>query len=363
MSKLSHTEYVLEGNTSKDPRDVLRSTMFAPTVTGSPMENACAVIGRYEEGGRGYYSGVLAFFEVQMNERGDLAYALDAPILIRTAHLDSAGRISVSAGATLVRHSSAENEVAETYAKVSGMLSALGLVSSSRIPQAIDLNALPGVREALTLRNKQLAGFWMEPQLQKPEPPFDGLRALVIDCEDQFTEMLAHQLRYLGMTVKVVRWDAVVDVATDDLVVFGPGPGDARDETNERVVTVRNLLRTRVNLGAPVLAVCLSHQILALLSGLRVEPLPAPYQGVQLEVDVFGEPARIGYYNTFSAAAEGSALTTPRLDLEISQTNGLVTGLRGPGITSIQGHVESVLSSDGLWTLERLIRMSLAGGD
>ena len=48
MSRLTHTEYLLEGRSALDPREVLRRTMFAPTVTGSPMGNACAVIARHE---------------------------------------------------------------------------------------------------------------------------------------------------------------------------------------------------------------------------------------------------------------------------------------------------------------------------
>ena len=62
MSRLTHTEYVLEGRTTLDPREVLRRTMFAPTVTGSPMGNACTVIARHETTPRGYYAGVLARF-------------------------------------------------------------------------------------------------------------------------------------------------------------------------------------------------------------------------------------------------------------------------------------------------------------
>ena len=34
--------------------------MFAATVTGSPVQNACRVIERHEVGGRGYYAGALA---------------------------------------------------------------------------------------------------------------------------------------------------------------------------------------------------------------------------------------------------------------------------------------------------------------
>ena len=41
MSRLVHTEYLLAGRTSRDPREVLRDTMWAATVTGSPVENAC----------------------------------------------------------------------------------------------------------------------------------------------------------------------------------------------------------------------------------------------------------------------------------------------------------------------------------
>lgn len=36
MARLAHTEYFIEGRTDRDPREILRETLFAPTVTGSP---------------------------------------------------------------------------------------------------------------------------------------------------------------------------------------------------------------------------------------------------------------------------------------------------------------------------------------
>lgn len=60
MAHLAHTEYELRGRSTMDVRDVLRETMFAATVTGSPVQNACRVIERHEPGGRGYYAGALA---------------------------------------------------------------------------------------------------------------------------------------------------------------------------------------------------------------------------------------------------------------------------------------------------------------
>ena len=60
MSHLVHTEYLLAGRTDRDPREVLRDTMYAATVTGSPVENACRLIKQYESEGRGYYGAALA---------------------------------------------------------------------------------------------------------------------------------------------------------------------------------------------------------------------------------------------------------------------------------------------------------------
>ena len=60
MARLAHTEYFIEGHTTRDVREILRETLFAPTVTGSPLESAARVLARYEPEGRGYYSGVAA---------------------------------------------------------------------------------------------------------------------------------------------------------------------------------------------------------------------------------------------------------------------------------------------------------------
>lgn len=367
MARLSHTEYLLEGRTTLDPREALRLTMFAPTVTGSPMENACAVITRHESRPRGYYSGFLALFEPDGAASGPAGYSLDAPILIRTAYLHDGGRVSVPAGATLVRHSVPEHEVAETRAKASGVLASLGLVPRGAGPDvAVDLNAQPGVADALVARNRQLAQFWVHPQDAvdtAPSMPLTGRSVLIVDHEDQFTTMLAHQLRHLGLSTRLVRWDAVDDVLADDLLVLGPGPGDPRDQDDPRMASVVRRIHERIAAGRPLLAVCLSHQVLAGLAGFPVRPLPAPRQGVLLDAEVFGTTAAIGYYNTFGAyltttvAAAGDADPVARLALEPSfDADGVLTALRGPGVASVQGHLESVLSADGLTVLEDLAR-------
>lgn len=361
MSRLTHTEYMLRGRSTLDPRDILRETMFAPTVTGSPMQNACTVIHRHERTARGYYSGVAALFTPIQGGSG--AHDLDAPILIRTAYLVD-GRLRVPVGATLVRHSNPDGEVGETHGKAAGVLGAIGAVprdlpdadapasTSARTPLADD----PAIAALLASRNQRLAPFWLQPQENDAAGPFTGRRALVIDAEDRFTTMLAHQLRHLGLDTRIVHWAAVTDdeILDAELVVAGPGPGDPRDGS-AKMRRMADIVDLRLDSGRPLLAVCLSHQILARRLGLALAPLAHPHQGLQLSVDIFGEPALIGFYNTFTARLEADTALPPGAEASFDRETGDVYALRGAGFASVQGHLESILSRDGIATLERLV--------
>lgn len=382
MSRLTHTEYMLRGRSDLDPRDILRETMFAPTVTGSPMQNACTVIARHETAPRGYYSGVAALFTPNGATEGP-SHDLDAPILIRTAYLVD-GRLRVPVGATLVRHSDPYGEVGETHGKAAGVLGAIGAIPrdvptaaaaadpdapvAPRRPLAED----PAIAELLASRNDRLAPFWMNPQDPDGSGPFAGRTALVVDAEDRFTTMLAHQLRHLGLDARIVHWSQATDADVDDadLVVAGPGPGDPRDDASDRISAMRRVVSRRLVRHAPLLAVCLSHQILADQLGIDLAPLAQPHQGLQKSVDVFGEAASIGFYNTFTARVApgavqrgltigaGSVATETVAEVAADET-GDVYALRGPGFASVQGHLESILSRDGMRTLQRLIAHAL----
>jgi 2-amino-4-deoxychorismate synthase len=124
MARLAHTEYLITGSSTLDPREILATTMYAPTVTGSPLESACRVIARRERTGRGYYAGAIALF----GRDADGTSRLDSTIAIRTAQIDDldsgAPRLRLDVGATVVRHSNPAAEAAETAAKAAGMLAA-----------------------------------------------------------------------------------------------------------------------------------------------------------------------------------------------------------------------------------------------
>lgn len=347
MGNLTHTEYLLRGESSLDVRDIIRATMFAPTVTGSPIENAARIIRRYEGRGRGYYSGVLALIG-----HDDVGQTLDAPILIRTCEMMADGRLKASVGATLVRASDPDTEVAETHAKLAGLLQALGATSTrARARMVPTLTDYADVREALAARNTSLAGFWIDRQ-----PNNDRVSArrtaAVIDCEDEWTSMLGHQLRYLGMDVEIRRWDDVPEPIDADLLVLGPGPGDPTKRSQARIATIDALARQRLAAGQPLIAICLSHQVLASRLGFRVQRLPVPYQGSQREIELFGQRRVVGLYNSFAAFA-GPAPAD--VEAACDASTGVVYGLRGPGFASVQFHPESILTTDGIDILRTLV--------
>ncbi|NSC25462.1 phenazine-specific anthranilate synthase component I [Streptomyces albus subsp. chlorinus] len=353
MAHLAHTEYVIEGRSALDPRDILRETLFAPTVTGSPLENACRVIARYEPRGRGYYGGVAAL----IGREADGTRTLDSAILIRTADItasdcDDTGRVEVGVGATLVRHSDPASEVAETRTKAAGLIAALGA------DERLDGN--PEIREALGRRNSTLASFWLsdaDSRIQ-PRPALAGRRALVVDAEDTFSSMLVHQLRAIGLTVQLGRFDGPHRFDDHDLVVLGPGPGDPRETGHPRMAHLASAIEHLLSARTPFLAVCLSHQLLCRHLGLGLRRREVPNQGTQREIDLFGARERVGFYNSYVAYGGAGELECPGVGtVRVSRDAGTgeVHALRGPHFSSVQFHLESVLTQDGERLLEELL--------
>ncbi|MGW6742105.1 anthranilate synthase family protein [Streptomyces sp. NPDC055025] len=388
MARLAHTEYLIEGRSHREPQDILRETLFAPTVTGSPLESACRVIGRYEPQGRGYYSGVMALIG-----REDGARSLDSAILIRTADIDRAGRVDIGVGATLVRHSDPVSEAAETRAKAAGLLSALegdrqgrpgspvrirldeGAVPGHASPARSKGEALgdhPAVRSALASRNEDLARFWLADgpagragpaARERPSPALAGRRVLVVDAEDTFTAMIGHQLRSLGTRVTVRRFDEEYSLDEHELVVMGPGPGDPNDSGDPRIAHLHTAIGTLLERRLPFLAVCLSHQVLSRRLGLEVTRCDDCRQGTRREIDLFGTRVLAGFYNTFAARCDTDEIDVPgigRVEVGRDTGNGEVHALRGPRFTSMQFHAESVLTRDGrhIWAthMEEVLR-------
>ena len=353
MSHLVHTEYLLAGRTDRDVRDVLRDSMFAATVTGSPVENACRLIAQYEPEGRGYYASIAALVGRDAEGR----QKADAPILIRTADVDLDGRLKVSAGATLVRDSDAAYETAETWAKAAGILSAFGLVDAAP-PAAEGFDAFTredDVLIALGSRNQRLSQFWLSDQSgTEPEPHLVGKRVVILDGEDDFVNMLSHVFGVLGMSTDIVRHDEYAEGDLDgyDLVVVGPGPGDPRaDEPKMRVL--RGAVDRLLASGRPFLGVCLGHQTLCHQLGLDLTFKDIVFQGTQSRLDVLGRTETVGFYNTFVARVPETGLPEG-VGVE-TDDNGDVHLVSGPHYRGIQFHAESILTQRGYELLRDVV--------
>ena len=399
MANLAHTEYYIRAHTTLDARDVLHATMFAPTATGSPIRNAFRVIKRHETSGRGYYGGVAALIgrDAQGNQH------MDAPLLLRVAYLDPAdGSVRVPVGATLVRGSDPYGEVRETHAKAAGVLRAFGVLGASAAAEGVAADGLAGegaaggtgaspaagdgrpvwardpeVLAALAARNERLSPAWAAYHApgELAAPALAGRSVLIIDNEDAFTSMLAVQLRSLGLHVTRTPYGAVDGTAGYeqrdgtagyDLVVLGPGPGDPRDPRDTKMRQGRSFARRLLDTGRPTLAICLGHQLLCAELGLELHRRPAPNQGAQIPVGLFGRTEALGYYNSFAVLAPGASgaagADAAARDWELAHDGPELAALRGPHYTGLQFHPESVLTRNGLAILRRELERLLADG-
>ncbi len=357
MTHLVHTEYLLAGRSHRDVREILRDTMFAATVTGSPVENACRLIKQYETEGRGYYGSALAL----LGRDPDGAPTADSPIVIRTADVDLAGRLKVTAGATLVRDSEAAYEVAETHAKAGGILSAFGLVPPALAPAegTALLTRDEDVLLALNERNQKLSRFWLTDQAgAPPDAHLAGRSVVILDGEDDFVNMLRHVLGVLGLSSEVVRHEDYTPGALDgfDLVILGPGPGDPRDDDDPKMARIRAAVTGLLAREQPFLAVCLGHQALCHELGIPLAFKDIVFQGTQSAIPFEGRTERVGFYNTFVGRVRSDLSDLPAgLEVDADEATGDIHVLRGPHFRGIQFHAESILTEHGYDLLHGLV--------
>jgi phenazine biosynthesis protein phzE len=356
MTHVLHTEYLLAGRTSRDVRDVLRDTMFAATVTGSPVQNACRLIRKYETEGRGYYGAALAL----LGRDPDGRQTADSPIVIRTAEVSVDGTLKVTAGATLVRDSEPAYEVAETHAKAAGILTAFGLVQPpTAAPEGVaELARDEDVVIALASRNQRLSKFWLTDQGGAPPvPELKGRSVVILDGEDDFVNMLRHVLSVLGMESTVLRYD---DYSADafeghDLVIIGPGPGDPRESAHPKIAAFTAAVDDLLASGQPFLAVCLGHQVLCSRLGIELGYKDIVFQGTQSRVRIGDGEENVGFYNTFVGRVPHESALPAGVTVEADPVNGDVHLVRGPHYRGIQFHAESILTERGYELIHDLL--------
>ncbi|MGH2381244.1 MAG: carbamoyl phosphate synthase small subunit [Candidatus Limnocylindria bacterium] len=176
-----------------------------------------------------------------------------------------------------------------------------------------------------------------------PDGPRTG-RATLVDYGVKRSLLAALTAR--GLEITVLPPDATADdvrATTADLVVLSPGPGDPSRMALQIVVT-RELAGDAIDGGAPILGVCLGHQLLALAAGAETRRLEVGHHGGNHAVlEARSGRVDIGAHNHEVAVVDGPALKAGGYVVSHRDLNdGTVEGLAHASgrIASVQFHPE-----------------------
>lgn len=350
MNTLIHTEYYLEGEGVTDIWEALKSSIYAATMIGSPLQNAARVIKKYEKESRRYYSSVICSFGLDEKDQA----VMDNAITIRTMEIDANGSFVIQSGNTIVRDSNPELETKELKSKAQGLLNAiLNKKKNTGVSVAFDEEIL----DTLALRNEFLSGFWLN-QNKKDSQSLVGIKIDLINNEDDFIYMIKHMLDYLGADVTVYKYDEYSFNKDSSYVLIGPGPGDPNNREDKKIAALYSIAEELLANKVKVLGICLGHQILMRTLGFELRREEIPYQGVQKEIDLFGEVHKAGFYNSYFAIDNGNT------DLLISKNHeGKIYAAKGKEFISFQFHLESVLTQNGMEILKQAVEYLALDGE
>ena len=212
----------------------------------------------------------------------------------------------------------------------------------------------PGTDERLAVEAARSSPAWesvdhvagvatRQPYVLPPTAPQRG-RAVLVDFGVK--RSLLRALTDRGMAVHVLPPDAgAADVraSAPDLVVLSPGPGDPAC-MQPQIAAVAEMARDAAAGGAPILGVCLGHQLLALAAGARTRRLPVGHHGgnhavLELEtgrVDIGAHNHEVGVLDDDALRAAGYRVS--HRDLNDGTVEGLVHA--SARIASVQFHPE-----------------------
>ena len=177
-------------------------------------------------------------------------------------------------------------------------------------------------------------------------PPVGERRARAVLVDYGVKRSLLAALADRGAEITVLPPDATPDSVAahrPDLIVLSPGPGDPSRMTAQ-IEVVRSLARRAIDGDAPILGVCLGHQLLALAAGAETRRLAVGHHGGNHAVlDSATGRVDIGAHNHEVEVADGPALAAAgyrisHRDLNDDTVEGLVHA--SGRIASVQFHPE-----------------------
>ena len=354
MSQLIHSEYLLSGESDKDIFELFVDSMFAATVVGSPVENACNIIAKYSDKSRRYYGSAMMLVGRDLSGHD----FLDSPITIRTADIESDGSLHLSVGATLVKDSVPSEEVLETTSKGAAILRSITEPGRRDVtpPMLTRLYNDDDIIETMVQRNQNLSNFWFFKQESTGFQVNSGeaVSITIIHNEDDFVHMLSHMFSCMGITATIVRFDEYdFDRDTADITLLGPGPGNPNEIENRKIAKNREIANNLLTRNRKSIFVCLGHQILCSVLGFPVLRKDLPLQGSQVAINLFGKQELVGFYNTF---APRRAPLFPDYEKAVIEELDELVGIRAPHFVGYQFHPESLLTKNGFSILQQTVQ-------
>lgn len=185
---------------------------------------------------------------------------------------------------------------------------------------------------------------------------------LMIDNYDSFTFNLVQYLGFLGEDIKVSRNDKITLQEIKDLapkkIVISPGPGNP-DNAGISKELIRMLYK-----DIPILGVCLGHQCIGEVFGMRVINSKKVIHGKTSMVYHDSKTIFKGIKNPFTAARYHSLILQNKNihdDFEISSktSDNIIMGIRHRSypLEGVQFHPESFLTDSGLDILHNFLHL------
>lgn len=354
-----HTGFSITGKLSTSVGEALLESLGAPTVVGSPIRSAEKHIASTEHGARGYYAGACG---VIRRSSGQI-FEMESALVIRSLELCANGTLAkISAGATIVRGSDAEQEVSEIEAKLRSVTAMMAFPRKGHNGKTSDVKFtkkdinLPSLEKEIELqrildrRSERVPSVWKHPVKEtSPQQAISG-HLLLVECGDNFIWMIAYILRRQGFNVSVISWsDDSMNLDSFDCLILGPGPGNPSliDKRSEAIVKWAN---RAYELNIAVCAICLSHQVLAKSEGYKITRVSGKQGHWSEFVLGDGTPQIFATYNSFQ-------VQDPKTN---STTNSTLDYRKSCGFRSFQWHPESILSENGDAFLTQEIKQLIA---
>lgn len=140
----------------------------------------------------------------------------------------------------------------------------------------------------------------------------NNTKIFVVDFEDSFTFNIASEIYQNEKRVEVISHGEFFRSYADDLiskgkshkfgVVLGPGPGhpEAYSTYFEKISILKNSSQIFL------MGICLGHQIISLVDGLKVRQSSKPMHGAQVKIDFNNTNLLVQRYNSLSVYSSNS---------------------------------------------------------